>query len=568
MNDTEEKGKQNHSDPSQHAPPALSSCAPASAGGSTARDALPDMQKTGRSIIFQLLFWGLAIPVIFPVTALLTRYLGPAQYGEYSFTLPFLAICALLSGTGMDPLIVRQLSRQPRTSWSETLSYAAGSRLMSTFLSVCAICLLALLLPLSLEQRQLLVLGCVSLFFSFSFNGFRSIYTHGFRAEQKVSLLILIETANRIVTALLVVLVVLWHLSLVWAYCLIIYSDLPFCIILMLVAYKRYGVRVRFSMAHLRKHLLGSLSLTGYDGLVLLAMQADILLLMWLTGPMSVGLYALAIRLTDPLLTVTYAYVNGVYPLLCTRFADGREQFALVYHEAVRIVALITIPLGIFVTIEAGPLVHLLGGQYFTAAAVVVQVLMWETVALFFSQLAVRACTAANMERSLPYVAAASVAVNIVANLALIPLWQALGAAIAALTSDVIGVILFTVLLRSHIKLFPTLGVVLQVVCGNLPTLAFLLWQQQASPLLTVPATLLLSIAGCVATRTLSLQDIATVRHILFSREATPVDVVDQSMPEKPLLQDISDSPTLILPGVLTQDITDMPTLILPRIHV
>ncbi len=92
--------------------------------------------KTSRAIGIQLLSWGLAIPLIFPMTALLTRYLGPSQYGEYSLTFPFLAVFALLSGTGMDQLIIRQLSRESRRAWSETLSYAVGTRTVSTGLSI------------------------------------------------------------------------------------------------------------------------------------------------------------------------------------------------------------------------------------------------------------------------------------------------------------------------------------------------------------------------------------------------------------------------------------------------
>ncbi|MBV9232272.1 MAG: O-antigen ligase family protein, partial [Chloroflexi bacterium] len=178
------------------------------------RDTSPSIQKTGRSITIQLVCWALAIPIIFPVTTLLTRYLGPIQYGEYSFTLPFLAICALLSGTGMDPLIIRQLSQQPRIYWSETLSYATGSRLISTIFSASVISLVAFALPLSAEQRNLLLLGTISLLFSFSYNGLRSIYSHGFRAEQRIGILISLETANRVTTALLVALIVLLRLSL------------------------------------------------------------------------------------------------------------------------------------------------------------------------------------------------------------------------------------------------------------------------------------------------------------------------------------------------------------------
>ncbi len=65
-------------------------------------DATPNTQKTGRSVLIQLLSWGIAIPVIFPVTALLTRYLGPVRYGEYTFTFPFLTVFGLLTCTGMD----------------------------------------------------------------------------------------------------------------------------------------------------------------------------------------------------------------------------------------------------------------------------------------------------------------------------------------------------------------------------------------------------------------------------------------------------------------------------------
>ncbi len=162
------------------------------------------------------------------MTALLTRYLGPTQFGMYSLTFPFFTVLALLSGSGMDPLIIRQLSREAHTAWSKTLSYAVGTRLLSTILGVGAAALLAMLLPINAEQRTLFLLGSVSLLFSFSFNGLRIIYSHGFRAEQRVGILSLLETTNRVVTAALVGLIILLHLSLVWAYVLLVYSDLPF----------------------------------------------------------------------------------------------------------------------------------------------------------------------------------------------------------------------------------------------------------------------------------------------------------------------------------------------------
>src|SRR6266700_257889 len=525
-------------------------------------DKAPTAQKTSRTIIIQLLSWGIALPIIFPVTALLTRYLGPTQFGMYSLTFPFFTVLALLSGSGMDPLIIRQLSREAHTAWSKTLSYAVGTRLLSTILGVGAAALLAMLLPINAEQRTLFLLGSVSLLFSFSFNGLRIIYSHGFRAEQRVGILSLLETTNRVVTAALVGLIVLLRLSLVWAYVLLVYSDLPFFFILVMIARRRFAIHIRFSLARAREHLLGSIPLMGYNVLVRIAGQVDLPLLLVLAGPVSAGIYALASRITDPLISIALAYVTGLYPLLCTKFEEGRKQFATVYRESTRVLALAIIPLAIFVSVEANAIVALLGGKQFAAAAIAVQLLMWTMTVTFFNQLALRTCMAANLERQIPYVAITSASVNILANLALIPHWQIVGAGLAALGSELIGLCLFTVLLRRQVRLLSVMGVILRVFLGNLPALAFLYWLENSgvriapvsSLLLAAPVVLVLTILGCIATGTLSLKDVRMLRRFLSNKGAT-----------KPS-RDVTDRPTVMLPRV--QDIANYPTVMLPRIRL
>jgi O-antigen/teichoic acid export membrane protein len=520
---------------------------------STANTTAPNVQKTSRSIIIQIASWAIPIPLVFVVTALLTRYLGPTQYGEYSFTFTFFVIFALLSGTGMDQLFIRQLVRQARTEWGDTLSYAAGTRLLSTALSAATAILLALVLPIPAELRNLLLLGSVWLFFSFSVNTLRTVYSYGFAAEQRVGVISLLTTINRLVTSGLVILIVLLRIPLLWAYAIIVYSDLPFFILLVMVARRRFGIRVRFSLAYTRKHLLDSLPLTGYDALALLAGQADMLLLIILSGPLSVGFYALASRLTDPLLSIVFAYVGGLYPLLCAKFGEGRKQFSKVYQESARVLALVTIPLAIFVSLRASAIVALLGGQSFAPAAIALQLLIWSIAAGFLQQLAMRTSTAANLERRVPYLSAVSVSINLLLNLALIPHWQFIGAAVASLSSELISLLLFNLLIRQHVHLLPFIGVLLRVFAGNLPMLLFLIWQEQAPLLLTIPPALVLSIVGCLVTRVLSVKDIHLMRHILDTRRNIGT------------LKDIHEQPTIILPQGL--DIAECPTVILHTVY-
>jgi O-antigen/teichoic acid export membrane protein len=483
-------------------------------------EAAPSAKKSTFAVIIQLISWGIAIPIIFPTTALLTHYLQPIQYGEYSYTLPFLAICALFTFTGMDPLLIRQLSRQKRNTWRSTLSHTVGTRLCTTIgVSLIAVCV-ALILPVSAEQRVLLLLGVGTLIFSYSFNCVRSVYENGFIAEQYVVPIALLSTLNRLLTATLILIAVLTHLSLVQIYILIAYSDLPCFLVLVFLARKRFNLSIHISLSHIRETLRKSLSLTGHDALALLSGQADILLLLPLAGPLSVGIYALAMRITDPLINVAYAYVHGIFPFLCTKFEQGRAEFALLYREATRMMALAIIPLAIFVSIEAPPLIALLGGAHFAAAVPVTRILMWSIATAFFGNLALQTCMASNQEKRIPYATAFSLGTNIVANLVLIPLLQTTGAAIAALLCELVGLCLFSFLLAHHVYLSSVIAVIFRVLLGNIPGLAFLLWQQHLSILYLLPIFCLLTLASCSLTGALSFKDIQAIRQLLTARRA------------------------------------------------
>ncbi len=482
-----------------------------------------DSNATGRTIAIQLLSWGIALPLMFPSTALLARYLGPVQYGEYSLTFPFLTAFALLSGTGMDPLIIRQLSSQPRAVWGKILSYALGSRLISTLASVAFATLVACLLPVHTEQRNLFLLGGVSLLFSFSFNGVRIILSHGFRAEQRVGQLAALEAANRLLTAGLIALVVMLHLSLLWIYIIVVYSDLPAFLLQAWLACKRYRIRLYFSLAHLHAHMQSSLPLIGHKLLSLAAGQIDLLVLTIESTPLNVGIYALASRITDPLISIANVYVNGLYPLLCISFREEKRRFATLYTEAVRILLLVALPGAVIVTVEAHSIVQMLGGEQFQAATGAVQILIWAMILTFLNQLAESACTAAHLEHRIPRVTIISTIINIAANLLLIPRWQILGASVATLSSEAVTLCLFTIMLTKYIHPLPMIGTTLSILISNLPALALLRGQYSQSFILTIPLAVILSIASYMVTGTLMREDLIklwqigkkkTARHI------------------------------------------------------
>ena len=479
-------------------------------------------RKTFVSVVWLVLSWALGTLLMLPVTLLLAHYLGPVQYGEYSLTFPFLTFFALCSGAGMDALLLRRLSCQPRSVWRHLLSYAAGSRLLSVLFCVIFAILLAYLLPVQAEQRNLFVLGSVSLLFSFSFNGLRTIYSLAFRVEQKVKLLATIELANRVLTAVLILLIILWHLSLLWAYLLLIYSDLPAFFFQVFCASRRFHIHIRLRMTDFCAHMFEGFLLTLHKLLLLLLSQADIFLLLLLVGPVAVGFYALASRLIDPLISLAHAYVNGLSAPLCQHFSAGTQAFALFYHSSMRILMLVTIPLIVFIDIVASPLVNWLGGPAFTASMLVVPFLVWAMVATFLNQLNEQACIAANLERSIPLVTLISVCCNILANLILIPHWFLVGAGLAALIGEYTGLGVYLYLLRRYVYVPGLLRLFLLICLNNLPAIILLYCLRDVTVLLVIPLSVLLTFVCYLTTRILTRQDLVFVQRMLFHRAVMP----------------------------------------------
>jgi O-antigen/teichoic acid export membrane protein len=467
--------------------------------------------------MLQTIAWAVALPLIFPMTALLTRYLGPVRYGEYSLTFPFFTVFALLSGTGMDALLVRQLSTQPRPIWGKTLGGAIATRTISTCISIMAACAIALFLPVDVEQRTLFLVGSVSLLFSFSFNGVRIVYTHGFRAEQRIGLLCLIETLNRLVSAALVAVIVLLHFSLLWAYVLLVYSDLPAFCWLLFVAQHRFHIRIHMKRRYIRSYLLDSLPLVGHNALSLLAGQVDLLLLMVFMGPLTTGLYALASRITDPLISIVLAYTNGFYPLFCRAHTQDAHAFALSYYNAIRLLALMIAPIATIIILAAPVIVHVLAGSQFASAAIVVQLLMGAMALTFLSQVAEKACVAAHLEKHLLPVTSLALFANIVMNVCLIPRWSLFGAAIASLVTEALTLCFYLFLLRFSVRTIPlssSIRMVIFVVANALTLFVFSSWA--ISLYFRLPLMFVFILVYALLTRTFTWQDLRDLKTILY----------------------------------------------------
>ena len=181
-----------------------------------------------------------------------------------------------------------------------------------------------------------------------------------------------------------------------------------------------------------------------------IAARVDVVALRAWSGAHEAGLYGACYRILNGVSAVTTALALALYVRLA-RARGGQPD-----HEAERLFIVVPIVISACLAIAAffaSPLVSLLYGSEFESAATTFRILLIAGIAQTGNAFLHKGLVASGRERSLPFAQGAQALVNVGLNLVMVPLYGALGAAIATLVCECVvpigHAIFFTVASRS-----------------------------------------------------------------------------------------------------------------------
>jgi O-antigen/teichoic acid export membrane protein len=156
-------------------------------------------------------------------------------------------------------------------------------------------------------------------------------------------------------------------------------------------------------------------------------------------GDVEVALYAVGVRLSEALALIPEAVLVTLFPLLVATESDSSERFRHTYRIGFKYLAALGIFVAFLVSVLREPMIALLFGSTYRAAAVPVAILAWNTAFGYVGAVYLSLFIAQSRQRPLLLVSAASLAVNVLLNLAWIPPYGASGAAAATLLANAAG---------------------------------------------------------------------------------------------------------------------------------
>ncbi len=193
---------------------------------------------------------------------------------------------------------------------------------------------------------------------------------------------------------------------------------------------------VPFTLRGTRTIFRPALTLGTAHGLSMMSYNFDSVLLGFMLGPASVGLYNAAYKPVTVQLAMPVTYFIGLFPTLSRTYKHSHHAFRDIVTASVRLMAMVAMPIGIVGTFLAVPIIDLLFGDDYARSIPVFQVLIWSAVMTILRGTFRQSLNAAGRQDLDLRCAAICTSINVLLTVLLIPSFGIMGAAFATLTSE------------------------------------------------------------------------------------------------------------------------------------
>jgi O-antigen/teichoic acid export membrane protein len=365
------------------------------------------------------------------VTALVVRTLGDAGYGQWSTLFVVLGMVGYLANFGMESVALREAARSPEDEreW-------IGSMMMLRLLLLAPVMLACIGADLLLERSHEMLIAGLILIIVMPLNGISAL-----------GLLFQLRVDNRAPMAVLTIRSVLWGVAV-----LVIYTHGGGMIALALalvitnllgsvaqaLAVRRLNVAwPRPTRRYIRPLVRAGLPL-GISGLLITSYaRIDQVIVFVLIGSKEAGLYAAVYNLLDQSHFVPMSILTTLAPVLAASWPGDRERLLRTARQVAELLAVASFGTLAFATVAAEPVVRLIFGSEFVAAAPAMLPLAATFVFICFNYLSDNILLVLGLQRRRVRIALVALAVNLAGNFILVPLFGFMGAAWMTLITEI-----------------------------------------------------------------------------------------------------------------------------------
>lgn len=362
------------------------------------------------------------------------RYLGPEQYGQYSYALSFVGLFITVASLGLNGVLVRELVKYP-----EKRDVLLGT---GFFLKVGGAILVFALLGIatlftsndSLAKMMIFVIGGTTIFQSL---GVIDFY---FQSKVLSKYVVYANLGALTFSSLIKVGLVLYQQPVIAFAWVFLFESIVFAIGLLFFYWKNkmaiHNWVFKRPMALILLKDSWPLILSGF--VISVYMKIDQVMIKEILGDEKVGQYAVAVKLSELWYFIPVIIVSSFFPAIINAKNEGMK----VYHQRLQslydILVWLAICIAVPMTFLSDWIVAVLYGEAFQLAGDVLMIHIWTGIFVFLGLAFSNYLTNENLTKKSFYRTLLGAISNVILNLILIPKMGIRGAAIATLIAQFI----------------------------------------------------------------------------------------------------------------------------------
>jgi len=363
--------------------------------------------------------------------ALITRYLGPEQFGFYTTAVAFLQFFGVLIDFGLQMVTAQMLSR-PQADQAKIFGNILAIRLLSAVIFLGGAAVLIWFLPYPDEVK--ISASIVSL--SFLAIAAQAVLVGLFQKSMAMAEVAIAEVWGRLLLFVGSALAVAFNLGLTAIVVAVVLGSITNAAMLWWQSRRYLHYQLRFDREIWREVWQISWPLAITISLTLVYFRADMIILSLSRSAAEVGIYGTAYKVLETLVQFPYLFLGLILPLLSEFYLVNRRLFEKILQKSFDFMAVIAAPMVLATWVLAEKIIALLSGNEFLAAADLMRVLIVAGAAIYCGSLFTYAIVAINEQKKMIPLYSLTAIIILIGYIVLIPRYGAMAAAILTVISE------------------------------------------------------------------------------------------------------------------------------------
>lgn len=388
--------------------------------------------------------------VSFAYFAMLARSLSPEDLGKYYFAISFTSIFGIFIDIGLFNFLTREVAKNndqnpnqenggKKAFAQNILSTVMSIKIPTAIFSALLVAILANVFHYSSVIKFLIYLSSISMVLdSFSITFYAVM--RGFHNLKFESVGVFLF---QVIVFVFGFFSLRAGLGLDWLIIALALASLFGFTYSSLTLYFRFGINIRprWNKALMWSMLVTSSSFALFGILQRMYTYVDQVLLQWLAGEKYVGLYQVPFKIIFALQFLPMAFTASLYPAFSSYWRNNREQLPVSFTRAINYLLIISMPISGGVIILAYDIVRIFKAEYIEAV-VPLQIIIAAVIFMFLNFPIGSLLNACDKQKVNTKIIAVGLIVSVILNLILIPQYQAIGAGITILATNILMFVL------------------------------------------------------------------------------------------------------------------------------